>query len=198
VAIQPFSASLPNLQYSEPPAMSDLFKQTVERLPDILVKNASPMMSRMVSAMQKSITDDQRLPDASYCVLLLKMAADDLAGGFERAIRESMAALRSNGAGADFSATGFSLAIETVDDDSATEKVDFQASAVAYDRFVARGKSLGLRGLRNYGRDVLLTCLKEAFAKSRVSADEAAKLLPYARRALNDELVRLYAKLEAL
>ena len=178
--------------------MSDLFKQTVERLPDILIKNASPMMQRIVAAMQKSIGEDQQLADASYCVLLLKMAADDLAAGFERAIRESMAALRSGDGGPNFSATGFSLAIEPLADDGSTEKADFHLSTVAFDKLLAKGKALGVRGLRNYERDVLLTCMKQSFAKSRVSGEEAAKLLPYARRALNDELVRVYAKLGAL
>ena len=78
------------------------------------------------------------------------------------------------------------------------DRADFQAATAAFDRFAARGKSLGMRGLRSYDKDVLWTCLKQAFAKSRVSAEEASKVLPYARRALNDELVRLYVKLEAL
>lgn len=178
--------------------MSDLFKQTVARLPEILVKNASSMMLRMVGAMQKSMTEDGRLADASYCVLLLKMTADDLASGFERSIRESMDSLRSGDAGQAFSATGFSLAIEPIGDDVSAEKAAFQTSSVAFEKFCAKGKSLGVRGLRNYERDILLTCLKQALVKSRMSSDEAARMLPYARRALNDELVRLYARLEAL
>ena len=178
--------------------MSELFKQTVARLPEILVKNASPMMLRMVAVMQKSISEDGQLADASYCVLLLKMAADDLATGFERAIRESMEALNAGDGGPSFSATGFSLAIEPIGDDVASEKADFQTASQAFDKLLAKGKSLGVRGLRNYERDVVLTCLKQALAKSRMSSDEAAKVLPYARRALNDELVRLYGKLEAL
>lgn len=178
--------------------MSELFKQTVARLPEILVKNASSMMLRMVAAMQKAIAEDGHLTDASYCVLLLKMTADDLAGGFERSIRESMDALHSGDAGLNFSATGFSLAIEPIGDHVATEKADFQAATLAFEKLLARGKAMGVRGLRNYDRDVLLTCLKQAMAKSRMSSDEAAKVLPYARRALNDELVRLYGKLEAL
>lgn len=178
--------------------MSEVFKQTVQRLPDILVKNAGPMMQRIVLAMQKAIAEDQQLPDASYCVLLLKMAADDLAAGFERSIRESMDALRSSDAQPGFTATSFSLAIEDTSHEAAAERADFQAATAAFDRFAARGKSLGMRGLRSYDKDVLWTCLKQAFAKSRVSAEEASKVLPYARRALNDELVRLYAKLEAL
>lgn len=178
--------------------MSELFKQTVARLPEILVKNSGPMMLRMVAVMQKSIAQDGQIPDASYCVLLLKMTADDLASGFERSIRESMEALHSGDAGPSFSATGFSLAIEPIGDDVAAEKADFREASLAFDKLIAKGKSLGVRGLRNYERDVLLTCLKQAMAKSRMSSEEAARMLPHARRALNDELVRLYAKLEAL
>ncbi len=179
--------------------MSDLFNQTVARLPGILVKNANAMMLRIVAAMQQAIASDQQLADSSYCVLLLKMTADDLASGFERAIKESMAALGSADTGPSFTATGFSLAIEPIaEGDGSTEKSDFQASAVAFDTLCAKGKALGVQGLRNYRRDVLFACLKETFAKSRVSPEEAARVLPYARRALNDELVRLYTKLEAL
>ena len=43
-----------------------------------------------------------------------------------------------------------------------------------------------------------MACVGVAFAKSRVEASEASTMLPYARRALNDELLRLYAKLDAL
>jgi len=178
--------------------MSDLFKQTVARLPEILVKNANAMMLRMVAAMQNSIGADQQLADASYCGLLLKMASDDLARGFENAIRESMAAMRSAGGDPNFSATGFALAIEPMVDDASTEKADFHTATLAFEKLRAKGKALGVRGLRNYERNVLLTCLLQAFAKSRVSANETAKVLPHARRALNDELVRLYAKLEQL
>jgi hypothetical protein len=178
--------------------MSEQFKQTVERLPGILVKNAGPMMQRIVSAMQVSIMADQQLPDASYCALLLKMTADDLASGFERAVKESMAALATADANPNFTATGFSLAIEPMEGDGSSEKADFLKASAAFDRLFAKGNALGVKGLRNYDRDVLLACLKDAFAKSRMSTEEAGKVLPYARRALNDELVRLYDKLEAL
>ena len=178
--------------------MSELFKQTVARLPEILVKNASPMMLRMVGVMQKSMTEDGQLADASYCVLLLKMTVDELASGSERSIRESMDSLHSGDAGQAASATGFSLAIEPIGDDVSAEKAAFRTASLAFDKLYAKGRSLGVRGLRNYERDVLFTCFKQALAKSRMSSDEAAKMLPYVRRALNDELVRLYTKLEAL
>lgn len=178
--------------------MSALFQQTVARLPEILVKNAGPMMRRVVAAMQVSIEADRQLADASYCVLLLKMSADELANGFERSVRESMDALHQRDAGQNFSATGFSLAIEPVEDDVSTEKADFLAATEAFSKLLAKGKALGVGGLRNYDRDVLFTCLKQAMARSRMSAQEVQRVLPYARRALNDELVRLYAKLEAL
>ncbi len=43
-----------------------------------------------------------------------------------------------------------------------------------------------------------MTCVLKAFGKARVDAPEVASMLPYARRALNDELLRLYAKLDTL
>ena len=156
------------------------------------------MVLLMVGMMQKSMTEDGQLADASCSVLPLKMTADDLAGGFERSIRGSMDARYSGDAGQADTATGFSLAIEPIGDDVSAEKAAFRTVSLAIDKLYAKGRSPGVRGLRKCERDVLFTCFQQALAKSRMSSDEAAKMLPYARRALNDELVRLYGMLEAL
>ena len=181
-----------------PQPMSDIFKKTVDHLPEILVKNASAMMLRMVAVMQQAVAADQQMENAAYCALVLKMTAENLAEQFDLAVRESMAAIRRDGGNAQFSATGLSLSIEAEDDATSSVVADFQSSTAAFDRVCAKASGLGVRGVRLYNKDVLLACVNEAFAKSRVDPSEAAKVLPFARRALNDELLRLYAKLDAL
>jgi len=178
--------------------MSDLFKKTVDHLPEILVKNASPMMLRMVAAMQQAIGADLQMENASYCALVLKMTADNLAQEFDAAVKESMLAIRRDGGKAQFTASGFALSIEPMEAAASSLQADFQTSTAAFDRVCAKANALGVQGVRLYNKDVLLACVSEAFAKSRVETAEAAKMLPYARRALNDELLRLYAKLDAL
>ena len=178
--------------------MSDIFKKTVDHLPEILVKNASPMMLRMVAAMQQAIAADLQMENASYCALVLKMTADNLAQEFEGAVRESMAAIRRDSGKAQFSVSGFALAMEPMEAAASSLQADFQTSTAAFDRVCAKAGALGAPAVGLYNKDVMLACVTEAFAKSRVEATEAAKMLPFARRALNDELLRLYAKLDAL
>ena len=178
--------------------MSDLFKKTVERLPDILVKNASAMMLRMVATMQQAIGADLALENASYCALVLKMTASNLAQEFEDAVRDSMLAIRRDSGKPQFSASGFALSIEPLEAGASSLLADFQTSTAAFDKVCAKAGGLGVSGLGLYNKDVMMACVSAAFAKSRVEASEASKMLPYARRALNDELLRLYAKLDAL
>jgi hypothetical protein len=178
--------------------MSEIFIKTVERLPEILVKNASGMMQRMVTAMQLAVAADAGLENAAYCGLVLKMSADGLAHEFERAVTESMVAIKRDSGKAQFSASGFSLAIEPLDAAASSAEADFRSSSAVFTQLRAKADSLGAHNLAMFNKDVLLACVNEAFAKSRVGATEAAKTLPHARRALNDELLKLYHRLHAL
>jgi hypothetical protein len=178
--------------------MSEIFNKTVHHLPEILVKNANAMMLRMVSAMQQAIGADTAMENATYCALVLKMTADNLAQEFELAVRASMEAIRRDGGRGQFSASGLALAIEPLESAASSLESDFQTSTEAFDKVCDKADRLGVKGIRLYNKDVILACVSEAFSKSRVEASEAAKMLPFARRALNDELLRLYAKLDAL
>lgn len=178
--------------------MSELFKKTIEHLPQILVKNANAMMLRMAAGMQQAIRADSGLENATFCMLVLKTASSTLAVEFERAMAESMAALRRDTGKVQFSISGFSLSIVPLEPVASTAKADFQPSTAAFDKLCAKAAALGVRGLGMFNKDVMLECVVEAFGKSRVEAPDVATMLPYLRRALNDELLRLYAKLDAL
>lgn len=178
--------------------MSDLFQKTIAHLPEILARNASTMMQRMVAAMQQAISADPGFDNASYFTLLLKMGTGDLVREFDVAVRQSMAALKRDLDKSQFTAVGLSLAIEPLELADARAEADFQSSTAAFRALCARAAGLGESGIHAYNKDVLLGAVQEAFAKSRLGAAEAARMLPYARRALNDELHRLYARLEAL
>lgn len=178
--------------------MNDIFKKTIDHLPQLLVRNANPMMLRMVTAMQQAIAADLTLENATFCGLVLKTASSALALEFERALVASMAALRQDTGQAQFSASSFSLAIEPLEPAVSTAQADFQSSTDVYVRLCAKADALGVRGLAVSRKDVMLACVLDAFGKARVEAPEVASLLPYARRALNQELLRLYARLDAL
>ena len=62
----------------------------------------------------------------------------------------------------------------------------------------ANARKLGVEDVHLFNPDVFLIPLKNAFAKSRIDGVEMARLMPYARRALNTELRSVYDKLDAL
>ncbi|MEP6792349.1 MAG: hypothetical protein ABI907_13330 [Ramlibacter sp.] len=176
--------------------MSEILKKTITQLPQILAKNAPSMMQRMVVAMQSAIAADTQPGASSYGALLLKMSSDDLVREFDLAIRASMDALQQGPGG--LAAFGLGLSIEPLDEAATVDDADFHSSAVLFDKLCAKADALGVDGLRTYGKDLFLAAFNDALAKSRIEPADAQKLVSFGRKALNDELLKLYEKLDAL
>lgn len=178
--------------------MKKTLKNTIRLLPEILVKNAQSMMRRMIAAMQNEITQDSRLANASYSALLLKVSEAELIHEFDVAIRDAMKTTAFDPNKTGVTATDLSMSLELVDDEAKSSKEDFRTSTALFSTLCANARNVGVAGVDAFNKDVFLIPLKNAFEKSRIDSEEMAKLMPYARRALNSELLNVYGKLDAL
>ncbi len=175
--------------------MSEQLQKTVSKLPEILHKNAPAMMQRMIDAMLQAIAADPSLGPSSYCALLLKMSSADLGREYDRALGESLGSIGQPSAAGSSSRW---LSIEPLEAGTALSDGDFSRSTALFDRLRSRAGDLGIKGLGAYGKDLFLAALNEAVARSRIDPAEAEKLMPFARQALDAELAKFYAKLDAL
>lgn len=178
--------------------MNEVFKSTVARLPEILSKNAPSMMMRLLASMQSEIEQDRQLANAAYCTLTLKLSAPDLAREFNIAIKDTMTSITVGATSTGINTGGLSLSLDLLDDAIPESNDDFLDSTALFDTLCAHAKAIGVEDVNAFGKDVFLVPLKEAFAKSRIDNQEAAKLMPYARRALDVELTKIYVKLDSL
>ncbi len=178
--------------------MKEVLQSAIDRLPELLVKYAPSMMRRMIAAMQEEITQRGQLANPSYSSLLLKMGEADLMREFETAIKDAMQSIKSKPARQGARDDGPSLLLELFDEESASLVDDFRGSS---DQFAARctkARNLGATGIENFGKDGFRKALKTAFDRSRIEPEAMTDLMPYARRALNGELLKVYGKLDAL
>jgi hypothetical protein len=178
--------------------MTESLKKTVEHLPEIMSRNAQSMMQRMVAAMQQTIATDRRLENSSYCALLLKMSADDLVREFDLAIKESMAVVKRDAGKPGISAQGWGLSIEPLEAETTTSATDFLSSTALFEKLCAKASSHGIQGLAAFNKELFLASVNEAFTKARIAPAEVNKIKAFAGPALNDELVKLYGKLDSL
>lgn len=174
--------------------MSEVLKTTVGSLPQILHKNAKAMMQRMVDAMQEAIAADPQLGPSCYCALLLKMSSGDLGREYERALGESLGTIKPSGPGS----SSQWLSIEPLQAAEALSARDFAGSTELFEQLRTRASGLGVKGLGAYGKDLFIAALKETFDRSKIEPAEVERLMPFARRALDAELAKLYAKLDSL
>ena len=179
--------------------MSEIFKKTIDRLPELLSKNALTMMQRMVLVMQHAIAADRALGTSSYCALLLKLSGDDLAREFDISVKASMLAIKQAGVKSTDFSLGLSLSIEPLESvATVVSEADFLSADAAFERLLIKANGLKIKGLSTYKKDVFLASVKEAFTKAKVDPAEIERMMPFARRALNGELLNLYEKLAAL
>jgi hypothetical protein len=167
-------------------------QKTVDRLPEILEKNAVTMMRRMITRMKTAMEQHAQAGNVSHGALFLKVGENDLVREFERAIKEatSTAALGS----ADSAVAGLSL--EAADGPDAVD--EFETSTALFDRLCANARAVGVKGTGLYHKEVFVGALKDAFEQSRMDRQAMQELRPYARAALNAELLVLYGKLDEL
>lgn len=167
-------------------------QKTIDRLPEILEKNAVTMMRRMIARMKTAMEQHAQAGNVSHGALFLKVGENDLVREFERALKEatSPAALGS----ADTALAGLSLAAE----DGADAVDEFETSTALFNRLCTNARAIGVKGTGRYHKEVFVTALRDAFEQSRMDRQAMQELRPYARAALNTELLGLYGKLDEL
>lgn len=152
-------------------------------------------MQRMIVSMQNEIAQDSQLANASYCALVLRLSTPDLVREFDVVIT---AALRSIKFGTNKPGMCVAALSLSMDDDAADSSADFRTSTALFDLLCANARAQKVEDAGVFNKDFFLTSLKDAFLKSRIAITEVARLMPYAQRALNTELVNLYGKLDSL
>lgn len=176
--------------------MSETMRRVLAQMPDAIAKAAPSMAGRIIAAMQAELARDAQLPHISYCTLLLKVGADDLAREFAEGMKEA-AARKHRPKPPNAVPSAFGLLLEPMD--GADPSIGtMERSTALFGRVVAKSAALGVNGFEAYGREYFLGPFREALAKARVDDPSIARLMPYACRAFDAELVRLYEQLEAL
>jgi hypothetical protein len=165
---------------------------TIDRLPELLEKNAPAMMRRMVGRMKADVAKGDLSGRVSHGGLFLKVGEEDLVREFVAAIKEVFAAEESSGFGSDNS---LSLQTESGYGGGIDE---FESSTDAFRTLCRDAAKLGVTGADRYHNRAFLTALKDAFTRSRMDVRATDELMPYAKAALNAELAVLYTKLDEI
>jgi hypothetical protein len=168
---------------------------TVDRLPEILEKNAPGMMRRMILAMRAAIERGAHLRAVSHGALFLKVGEADLVREFEGAMKDAMSSVRSRASHGSFEPS-LSLSLDSLDDEDAPDELE--GSTQVYATLCHTAQEAGVAGLARYKGTVFWSAVMDAFVRSRMDARAISELMPYARAALNVELMGLYQKLDDL
>lgn len=177
--------------------MTKTLQTVINQLPALLVRDAGAMMGRMVAAMQSAIAQDPQFANASYCALLLKLSEPDLRREFELALEEALKATHTDSGKRDIFQPSMSMSLEPIDEAVTKLERDFAASTTCFEQVLAKAREQRVDGVGFFKKEIFLNALGDAFAKSRVEKAVIAKLMPYAGRALNAELVSLYSTLDS-
>ncbi len=176
--------------------MNQTLQQTIDRLPAILVHNAPSMIQRMLVSIKAMIAERGYQANASRGLLFLKVGEADLVREFGVAMAQGAEAVRQKIERQRGSPP--SLALEMLGDAQAHSADDFKTSDDCFSSLCNKAAAAGVVGCDAYDKQVFLTVLQQAFEQSRMDAQALDELMPYARRALNAELCRVYGKLESV
>jgi hypothetical protein len=174
------------------PTMEHPLKTTIDRLPELLQKNAPTMMRRMVARMKAGIARDDLAGDLSHGGLFLRVGEEDLVLAFADTIKEAFAPRER---GRFDSSILMSLELE---DEKAAVADPFESSTASFQELCKTAQGLGIQGTERYRKDTFVAAMKDAFAHSRMDAMATEQLMPHAKAALNAELAALYTQLEAI
>jgi len=161
----------------------------IQRLPELLEKNAPAMMRRIVAHMKSDMAQGDTAGKVSHGGLFLKVGEEDLVREFLAAIREAFAAKQ------DALDIGMALSLEAENGNSPA--VDFATSNAAFASLCKSAAPLGLE-VERYRSDAFVAAMENTFQRSRMDARATEELMPFARSALNGELRALYIKLDQL
>ncbi len=176
--------------------MNPTLQKAIDRMPAILVKNAPSMIQRMLVAMKAMIAERGHQANASHGMLFLKVGEADLVHEFGVATAQEVEVVRQEIERRRGSPP--SLALETFGAADAHPGDDFNTSDACFSSLCNKAAAWGVIGCDAYDKDVFIKILEQAFQQSRMDRQASAELMPYARRALNTELCKLYGKLETV
>ncbi len=168
--------------------MENALQTMIDRLPQVIEKNAQAMMKRMVARMRSRLESGEQPGDVSHGLLFLKVAEAELVQAFLESTRAKFAAGTMDDLG------GLSLEPES----GRQSDEEFTASDAAFRKLQATASGKGGRGLDRFGREKFVGAMMDAFQKSRMDARATQELLPSARSALDAELQVLYTQLDGL
>lgn len=158
-----------------------------ERLPQVIEKNAQPIMKRVIDRTRTQLESSGQAAGGSHGLLFLKVGEADMVDAFVAATRARFAAEVDDLAG---------LSLEPEEGPRAND--DFAAADKAFAKLRANTRAHGAGGLDRYGSEAFLAAMLDAFQHSRMDARATAELMPCARAALNTELQAFYVQLDAL
>lgn len=167
--------------------MTQAFRDAIERLPQIIERNAAGIMTRMVARMKSDAARHADSQSVAHGALFLKVAEADL-------VRNFVAATQSAFLQQDGDLAGLSLEPEggKADDSS------YAGSTAAYEKLCATARRLGVRGLDRFRKDSFERAMEDAFQRSRMDGRATTELAAFARSALDAELQAIYTKLDQL
>ena len=167
--------------------MEKAFRDTINRLPQIIERNAPGMMKRMLARIKEQVTQGQHSDSTGHGQLFLKVGEEDLVNQFVSAARSTFARKE------DSELAGLSLEPE-----SGSIDAEFAASMAAFNKLREDAGKLGIGRLDRYNKDAFLKAMMEAFKQARMDERATDELVPFARAALDVELQAFYTKLDEL
>jgi hypothetical protein len=179
--------------------MAATLKTTIDNFPEILSKNASSLMQRIILKTKESLTDDSHLSNASACNFFLKTATKDLVTNFESILKSSLYEIKLKQASGKNDIFGLALSL-TLDSEGDEEQLAIakMKSMVLFEKLCAKGKENEISGVGTYDVKLFMNAMREAFHKSKFEDSELSSIFPHAIRALDSELIQLYEKLDCL
>lgn len=157
-----------------------------ENLSIVWIRDSQSLMMRISASMQTEIAQDNTLENRSYCGLILRLSEPDLVREFVAAMNEAVASKAVD----EFSCE-FTFSLSPVDFADSTAN-DFASSTTLYKQLCATPGGGLARSVSLFTRDFFLNPLVNAFNRARIDSAEVKKMMPFARRALNLELLQFY------
>lgn len=168
--------------------MEHALQTAINRLPEILERNAPGMMRRIVARMKAQMEQDDRAGDLSHGLLFLKVGEEDLVREFLAATRAAFVRNEPSGFG------GLSLEPE----EGRRDFPEFRESDMAFAKLCENAARLHVLGADVYDKKRFIETMADAFGRARMDTRATAELTPYARVALDAELQGVYTKLNQL
>jgi len=163
-------------------------------LPEFVAKESPKIIGAIIESMQNALTRDAHLPNIPYCSLLLKLGAADLTREFVAAFEVGATSAPENQS---LPRSGLSLEMMNDEAEDPSEKTMHQSSGL-FEQLRANFKRLGIEGVEAFAKDAFLVPLRQGLIKSRFDEPNVVRLMPYACKALDVELVLLYRRISTL